>query len=377
MSSDSEGRGPGPDPRRGGGEITADELVGRLGTDRAPMVVDVREPAEFVEWSIAGARNIPMSELGERIAELDHDREVVVVCAKGARSRAVVDALGAAGVAASGLLGGMEAWASVYDTALVDLELAEIVQVRRRGKGCLSYVVGAGEEAFVVDPSLDTGRYLDVAARRGWHVTRVFDTHLHADHVSGARALAAEAGASLHLNPADSFEFPFEPMVDGQWFELGPNVHFGVTIFGTPGHTKGSTVLEVGGRAILTGDTLFVDGVGRPDLAERVEEFAHDLYRSLHAKLLALPEDVLVLPAHYGDKVDVPPGAPVAASLATLRRSLEQLDWDEPTFVAWAASRATPRPPNYAEIISVNMGRHSLSAEESLRLELGPNRCAA
>ncbi len=378
MVSNEDGGGagePGPDSRYD--QITADELVDRLGGARPPMVVDVREPEEFVEWSITGARNIPMSELGARVAELDHHREVVVVCARGARSRTVVEALGAAGVPALGLLGGMEAWASAYDTALVDLDIAEIVQVRRRGKGCLSYVVGAGDEAFVVDPSLDTGRYLDVAAQKGWRITRVFDTHLHADHVSGARSLAAEVGASLHLNPADTFAFSFEPLADGQWFELGPNVHFGVTTFAAPGHTKGSTMLEVGGRAVLTGDTLFVDGVGRPDLAERVEEFAHDLYRSLHTKLLALPENVLVLPAHYGDKVEVLAGAPVAATLAALRGSLEQLGWDEPTFVAWAASRATPRPPNYAEIIGVNMGRHDLSAEDSLRLELGPNRCAA
>jgi glyoxylase-like metal-dependent hydrolase (beta-lactamase superfamily II) len=149
-------------------------------------------------------------------------------------------------------------------------------------------VVGAGEEAFVVDPSLETDRYMDEAARRGWRITRVYDTHLHADHISGARALAGATGASLHLNPADAFEFAFVPLADGHYFELGGQVHFGVSVFSTPGHTRGSTVFEIGGRAILTGDTLFIDGVGRPDLAERAEEFAHDLYRSLHTKVLSL-----------------------------------------------------------------------------------------
>jgi glyoxylase-like metal-dependent hydrolase (beta-lactamase superfamily II) len=340
-------------------------------------VVDVRDPDEFAAWSISGAQNIPLTELGSRMSEIDTQRDVVVVCASGGRSNSAAEMLSAAGITALDLIGGMGAWASVYDTAIVDLGVAQIVQVRRRGKGCLSYVVGAGSEAFVVDPSLETARYLDEAALRGWRITRVFDTHLHADHVSGARALAAATGASLHLNPADSFEFDFEPLTDGQYFELGGNIHFGVSAFATPGHTKGSTVFEIGGRAVLTGDTLFIDGVGRPDLAERAEEFARDLYRSLHAKVLALPTEALVLPAHYGDAIDIRPGEPVAATLGGLRRSLAQLGWDEEAFVTWASSRAAPRPPNYAEIIRVNMGRDHLDTDESHRLELGPNRCAA
>ena len=82
-------------------------------------------------------------------------------------------------------------------------------------------------------------------------------------------------------------------------------------------------------------------------------------------------------PAHYGDAVDVHPDEPVATTLGDLRRSLAQLDWDEEAFVSWASSRAAPRPPNYAEIVRVNMGRANLDLEEASRLELGPNRCAA
>lgn len=362
-----------------GGQATmsADQLAERLGTAAAPAVIDVREPEEFAAWSIAGARNIPLSELTARTGEVDPSRPVVVVCATGERAKRACAALESAGIAAAELVGGMAAWASVYDSATVDLGVAQIVQVRRRAKGCLSYVVGARHEAFVVDPSTETGRYVEEAAAHGWQISRVFDTHLHADHVSGARALAAATGASLHLNPADAFEFPFEPLSDGEWFELGGGVHFGVTAICTPGHTMGSTVFEVGGRAALSGDTLFVDGVGRPDLANRAEEFAHALFRSLHTKVLSLPVDTLILPGHYGEAAEVRPGVPVAATLAGLRRSLPQLGWDEPAFVGWAANRATPRPPHYDEIIRVNMGRAAAGPEESRQLELGPNRCAA
>ncbi len=360
-----------------GATITAEELAGRLGTESAPVVIDVREPDEFAGWSIAGSRNIPLDELAARGGEIGDGRQVVVVCATGTRSKAAVARLGSAGIAATELLGGMAAWASVYDAATVDLGAVEVVQVRRRGKGCLSYLVGSGGEAFAVDPSAEAGRYLAEAERRGWRITRVFDTHLHADHVSGARALAATAGASLHLNPADAYEFDFEPLGDGDRFELGGAVLFEVTAVSTPGHTRGSTVYDVGGRAVLTGDTLFVDGVGRPDLAERAEEFARELHRSLHAKVLTLPADALVLPGHYGGTVEVRPSVPVAAPLGVLRRTLAPLSWDEEAFVGWAAHRATPRPPHYAEIIAVNIGRVTAGPEDCRRLEAGPNRCAA
>lgn len=358
-------------------EITAAELAAVLGTERAPVVLDVREPDEFGAWALPGARNVPMSRLATEMDEIERDREIVVVCASGSRSARAVRSMRAAGVPAVNLTGGMLAWASVYDTATLDLGAASVVQLRRRGKGCLSYVVGADDEAFVVDPSLDVARYLEVAVDRGWRITRVFDTHLHADHLSGVRALAEATNASVHLNPSDGYRFSFEPLDDTQWFTLGDTAHFGVTVFASPGHTPGSTLYEVGGRALLTGDTLFVDGVGRPDLADRAEEFARDLHRSLHAKVMAMPVDITVLPAHYGESSVVSPGEVVGARLEDLRASLPQLSWTEAEFVAWASSRARPRPPHYQEIIRANAGFVSAPIDDLRRLELGPNRCAA
>lgn len=364
------------DERPGVPAVEAADLAGVLGTDQAPVLVDVREPDEFAAWAIPGAHNVPLGHLGHRLAEIPTDRDVVVVCGSGSRSARAVAALRSAGVPAINLSGGMLAWAAVYDTASLDLGEAEVVQLRRRGKGCLSYVVGAAGEAFVVDPSLDTDRYLQVASARTWRITKVFDTHLHADHLSGVRALAGVAGASVHLNPADPFDFPYVPLQDGEWMTLGERTRFGVTVFATPGHTRGSAVFDVAGRALLTGDTLFVDGVGRPDLADHAVEFAHDLYRSLRTKVMTLPSEAVVLPAHYGDAVAVTPGSIVGAPLGELRERVPQLTWTEERFVDWAAGRATPRPPHYVDIIQLNMGAADLTPD--LRdLELGPNRCAA
>ena len=219
-----------------------------------------------------------MAELPARLTQLPDDREIVVVCASGSRSALAADLLDRQGLRVANLRGGMAAWGALYDWVVVDVDgSVRVVQVRRRGKGCLSYVVGAGDEAFVVDPSLDVDVYLEVAAEHGWRIRRVFDTHLHADHVSGARNLAARVGATLHLNPADSFNFGYAALRDGESFALGGSSAFSVAALRTPGHTEGSTVYFVDERIVLTGDTLFVDGVGRPDLAEHAEEFAHNL----------------------------------------------------------------------------------------------------
>ena len=358
-------------------DISAAELAARLGSDDEPFVLDVREPYEVAEWAIAGAVNIPARELAAHVGDLPRDREIVVVCASGSRSALAADALARQGLSVANLRGGMAAWGAVYDWVVTELDDdVRVVQVRRRGKGCLSYVVGVGTDAFVIDPSLDIDVYLEVAAEHGWQITRVFDTHLHADHVSGARALAARTGASLHLNPADTFVFEYTPLRDGDTFPLGVGSAFAVAALRTPGHTQGSTVYFVDERAVLTGDTLFVDGVGRPDLAERAEEFAHNLYRSLHDRVLTLPDDALVMPGHYGDAVHVRPDAPVGARLGELRETLAPLSFGEDAFVSWATERATPRPPNYVEIITANMGRSELSRAQLARLEAGPNRCS-
>jgi glyoxylase-like metal-dependent hydrolase (beta-lactamase superfamily II) len=358
-------------------DIDAAELAARLGTDAAPFVLDVREPSEFSEWSIPTATNVPLAEVPSHLDSFPRDREVVVTCMAGGRSARAAELLVDAGIHVANLRGGMAAWGAFYDWLTIELDHVRVVQVRRRGKGCLSYVVGVDDEAFVIDPSIDTSNYREIAAEHAWRITRVFDTHLHADHLSGARALATECGATLHLNPADAFTFRYEPLRDGDEFPLGALATFKVSAVATPGHTQGSTVYQIDDRAVLTGDTLFVEGVGRPDLAERAAEFAHNLYRSLHETVLNLADDALVLPGHFSERVVVRPDQFVGATLGELRASLPELALDEDDFVDWASARSTPRPPNYVEIITVNMGRADHPADALRALEAGPNRCMA
>jgi hydroxyacylglutathione hydrolase len=173
--------------------------------------------------------------------------------------------------------------------------------------GCLahaSYLLASEGEAVVVDPQRDVDVYLKSAADRGFAVRHVFETHLHADFVSGHKELAARTGAQIYMGAQAAATFPHFAVRDG--FEL----KFGkasIRVLETPGHTLESICLIVTDEeksfvpwAVLTGDTLFIGDVGRPDLSPRhtPAELAAMLYDSLHQKLLALPDDALVYPAH-------------------------------------------------------------------------------
>ncbi len=173
--------------------------------------------------------------------------------------------------------------------------------------GCLahaSYMLGSNGEAVVVDPQRDVELYLKVAAEQGLRIAHIFETHLHADFVSGHKELAARTGASIYIGIQAGAKFPHVPLHDGD------EVRFGecrIRVLETPGHTPESVCLAVYDPerqpqpwCVLTGDTLFIGDVGRPDLSDShtPEQLAGMLYDSLHRKVLALPDDTLVYPAH-------------------------------------------------------------------------------
>ena len=129
----------------------------------------------------------------------------------------------------------------------------------------------------------------------------------------------AATGAQLWLNPSDDFTFEFEPLSDGRSISLAPGVELTVSAVSVPGHTEGSTMYQLGHAAVFTGDTVFLESVGRPDLADQAESFAHSLYRSVHERVLPLGDDIMVFPAHYGAVVEVMAGQFVARTLGELR----------------------------------------------------------
>lgn len=351
--------------------IDADVFVEKLASGQPLAIIDVREPDEFEDWAIPGAINIPLGQVAERRGEIPTG-ELIVVCARGSRAQQAADILRDAGLHPEVLEDGMAGWARAYDVASQNFGDIEVVQLRRRGKGCLSYLVGSVDQCVVIDPPLDIERVIELAALRGWKIICVVDTHLHADHVSGASLLASACGAQHLVNRADGGARGSGALEDGQ------AIHFAssqLKVMFTPGHTRGSTTFVLDDQALFTGDVLMIESVGRPDLADQADAFAHQLYQSL-LSLKAFGDDAIVLPAHYGPTVPVEFGVMIQTSIGQLRASQAALSDDEETFVAWACAAVTLRPPSYQKIVALNMAEADPDRSEAAELEVGPNRCA-
>lgn len=335
------------------------------------VLLDVRSPEEFADWRIPGAVNLPLPRLlaGEK-PPVRPDARIVTVCLHGSRSEQARQALRTAGYHVSSLEGGMVAWNRVYDVAPLEAGSVAVRQLRRVGKGCVGYVLADGGEAVAIDPTGDIDEYLEAAQNLGARLVAVLDTHAHADHVSGSRRLAQAAGAR--------YLAPSEVGAADQHVEGGQEIPIGevtLRVLATPGHTPGSMTYLVGDLA-FTGDTLFVESVGRPDLGQDPRPNARVLWRSLHDRILALPPGTRVLPGHFGEGVTLEPGKPIVAALHVLRERLPSLAMSEEAFVEWVARNALPKPGNFETIKRYNQGLAQADAEDLEDLEAGPNRCA-
>ena len=225
----------------------------------------------------------------------------------------------------------------------------------------------------MIDAALDPQVYLDLASQNGWQITSVFDTHIHADHLSRSRQLAERSGAMLFLPDQQRVSFPFTAMRDGDTLET-PTMQ--LTALHTPGHTMESTCYLLNNYLLFTGDTLFPTGIGRPDLEadeQQVRFRASALYHSLH-KILALPSDTLVLPGHTSTPVPFD-GIPIAAMLAQIDEEVGMIHATREVSIEQIMMHLPPTPPNYLQVITFNeMG---LLPESGVTdLEAGANRCA-
>jgi len=361
--------------------ISTEDLRELLERGTPLTVLDVRPAAERAEWSIPGSVHADAYEALRRadptaLADFhptNGDR-VVTVCAAGKTSRLAAERLRARGLDAVSLEGGMRAWSLAWNSAEVPCpgSTARIVQLRRAGKGCLSYLIGSNGAAVVIDASLDPQVYHRVADTHGWRIRTALETHVHADHLSRARALAADTGARLCLPATDRVSFEYEPLNDGDTVRVGSSA---LRVLRTPGHTPESTCYLLDDRALFTGDTLFLAAVGRPDLeatTEQSESRAHVLYASLQ-RLVALPPDTVILPAHTSEPVAFD-GRPISATLRQVRARTLLLRETEERFVSQILTRLPPTPPNHHRIVALNEA--GTLPDDPTELEAGANRCA-
>jgi glyoxylase-like metal-dependent hydrolase (beta-lactamase superfamily II) len=350
-------------------------------------------PSEFDTWQIEGETvenvNVPYFDFlvedidEETLAQVPDDRRVTVSCAKGESSRYVAGLLADRGFDVEHLEDGMNAWARLYE--YVELDTGgdyTVAQYQRPSSGCLAYLVVSGDEAAVVDPlRAFTDDYVADAKAMGADLVYALDTHVHADHISGVRALATDHDVEAVVPAAAvdrgiDYDVPYTTLADGETVTVGD---LDVEAVHTPGHTTGMTSYRVG-EFLFTGDGLFTESVARPDLEEGdagAPDAAATLYETLQETILPLPDDTVVAPAHFSDAAEPADDGSYTVTLGELEASMDALSMDRDEFVEFVLSDMPPRPANYEDIIATNLGQQEADDDEAFELELGPNNCAA
>ncbi|MGE6551225.1 MBL fold metallo-hydrolase [Bacillus mycoides] len=353
------------------------------------FILDVRNETDYEDWKIEGKQitsiNKPYFDLLDGVDhivdELPREKEILVVCAKEGSSQFVAEQLLHAGFNdVYYLAGGMKAWSEYVKPLKVgDVQGGgSIYQFNRLGKGCLSYMVVSNGEAAVIDAVRTIEAYVDFAKEHGATITNVMDTHLHADHISGGRKLAEKVGGTYWLPPKDAGEvvFSYEPLIEGTVITVGGTL-INIDALYSPGHTIGSTSFIIDETYLLSGDILFVDSIGRPDLAGKAEDWVGDLRNTLYTRYKELSQDLIVLPAHYSKISEMDDRGIVSAHLQDLFKENVGLNIvDEGEFRKTVTENLPPQPNAYEEIRQTNMGKIYPSVEEEREMEIGPNRCA-
>ena len=312
--------------------------------------------------------------------KLPKNEEFLVVCAKEGSSVMIADMLDEAGFKASYLEGGMKSYSEYIEPLkIADLKNGgELYQFVRFGKGCLSYMIISNGEAAVVDAARFIDMYIDFANLKGAKIKHVFDTHLHADHISGGRFLAEKTGAKYYLSPMDAkgVTFIYSHLEDGLVINVGSssvNIH----ALYSPGHTSGSISFVIDNSYLLTGDILFINSIGRPDLAGVAREWAADLRESLYKKYRELSYELLVLPAHYMIVDELNEDGTVGKKLGERFEKNDVLNIeDEEEFINLVTNNIQPQPNDYKDIRLFNIGQISPDEDRQREMEIGPNRCA-
>ena len=398
-------------------EIEPTELKKKIDNHENIFILDVRTPQEYEAWKLSyenhqNPKLIPVDRLfmndPNLLKEIPKDQEIVTLCAHGNRSMMAARLLNQLGYNVKSVRGGMAGWNKVYDVAEVRVPIEapfRIWQIRRISKGCMGYIVSSKEDktAAAIDPSREIYEaFLSVASENDLKIIKVIDTHQHADHVSGVAKLTsaiarqgnAEAFAcfsSLEEYNSENTEIRIHYLKDGDNIEISPRISLGV--IHTPGHTNGSMSFLLSSTndtdankhteekspvsCLFTGDTLFVDSVGRPDLREEAKKYAELLYQTYHQKIVNLPENTLVLPAHFNaTSIALKHAEPISETIGSLKKKIKLLSMNEYDFVHQVTDTLPSRPMNYKTIIEINKRILPFDDMQMPDLEAGPNSCA-
>jgi len=374
-------------------QIAPQELAERLDRGEPVQVLDVRASEKVERGRIALGPELdfhahPNSQLLATpdigALQLDAQRPIAVICGHGNSSKKATAFLRERGYEAYSVIGGMAAWETVYVARPLSPtpSLSHVVQLDRVGKGSLSYVLVSDGDAVIVDPGRHVERYDALLTTLHATPAAVIDTHIHADYVSGARAAAARWRVPYFLHRDDAVSpydqtpgrLTYDPLGDGDTIAFGRATLRAVHV---PGHTLGSVTLIADDGLALTGDFLFVQSIGRPDLAGHTETWAKLLWRSLERARQEWPGDLMVLPAHYSSETERRADRAIAARFDVIAATnpVARIQ-DERQFLQWVISHTGSFPAAYRTMKEANLGLADLSDADAGVLESGPNQCA-
>jgi len=373
------------------GSYDAQELFESLIGRESFLLLDVRNDVEFGRFKVEGPYpfdmiNVPYMEFVEHeeesVARVPKGKPIRIVCAKEGSAKFVGEILAENGYDnVTYLQKGIKSWGNLLAPVRVTAENGyELYQFRRPGKASCSYALVYSSEMMVFDPAKNISTYLTFAEERGLKITRTFETHRQADYISGSPMLHRSAGVAIVAPEADFTvaHFDYTPAKDKEAYTFtggGPEVK----VIHTPGHTPGSTSYLIDGQFLISGDTVFIDSIGRPDLGGMIKEWSEMLFKTVSEKILTLDGAIRVLPGHYMDWQEADESLIFAAPLAEIieKNAAIYNIRDAVAFYNFIKANMREQPEEYAKIRDINAGLIEVDEEKQDILDLGKNECAA
>lgn len=370
---------------------TAEELFNWLTSREDFLLLDVRNNEEFGRFKVEGPYpinmiNVPYMEFieheTESVAKVPAGETIRIVCAKEGSAKYVGEILMNHGFEdVAYLKEGIKSWGNM----LVPVEIGKsgnyrLFQFIRPGKASCSYALVSGNEMMVFDPAKNIDAYLRFAEQQNARIVKTFETHRQADYISGSWPLQRAVGAAI-MAPDQDFSvarFEYAPVKDGDVHTFsgdGPSVN----VIHTPGHTPGSTSYLIDDRYLISGDTVFILSIGRPDLGGQAQAWSRMLFKTMQDIIIPMDEETLVLPGHYMDWSEANPDHAFVAPIGEIKKKnqdIYQID-NEADFYQFIKSNMRKQPDEYAKIREINAGLEEPDMEQQDILDLGKNECAA
>ncbi|MGD9210496.1 MAG: MBL fold metallo-hydrolase [Desulfobacteraceae bacterium] len=371
--------------------FTAKELFQWLTEKDDFLLLDVRNDIEFGRFKVEGPYpfdmiNVPYMDFieweDESVAKVPKGKKVRIVCAKEGSSKYVGEILinhGHEDVAHMKV--GIRAWGNfLAPIRVAEGENFELYQFRRPGKASCSYGLISGGEMVLFDPAKNIQFYLDFAKAKGCSITKSFETHRQADYISGSDMLRRTAGVKI-VAPEEDFKqarFPYLPARDGDKHHIGSNGPE-IEVIHTPGHTPGSTCYRIDGKYLISGDTVFILSIGRPDLGGMAKEWSEMLFGTMTDILLKLDSDTVILPGHYLNWDEADENLSFTATMGEIKKRNADIYTiaDKTAFYEFIRANIRPQPEEYAKIREINAGLLEVDEDQQEIMDIGKNECAA